>query len=122
MHHHTDAHAGKSGSCRLEQMLALFSKETGKKKRDEIEQQCVMLEPPAHRLIVSSAFFIRQLISKLEQHLGVLNIVEMSQFVRSFRAVPVGRLLRMMIIQNVKLPNQAGRKGNVLRSWIVLLF
>lgn len=81
-----------------------------------------MLEPPAHRLIVSSAFFIRQLISKLEQHLGVLNIVEMSQFVRSFRAVPVGRLLRMMIIQNVKLPNQAGRKGNVLRSWIVLLF
>ena len=69
-----------------------------------------------HRLIVSTAFLIRHLISKLEQHFGILNIVEMSWFVRSFRAVPVGELFRIMIIQNLKLPNQGGRKGNVLRS------
>jgi len=80
MHHTTDAHRGKSGSCLLEQLLALFLKETreGKKKKDKIEQPCVMLEPPVHRLIVSTAFLIRHLISKLEQQLGILNAVEMS--------------------------------------------
>lgn len=59
-----------------------FLKETRKKKKekfqDKIEQQCAILEPPVHRLIVSTAAGIRHLISKLEQHLGILNRVEMS--------------------------------------------
>lgn len=78
MHHTTDAHRGKSGSCLLEQLLAIFLRESGKKKQDKIEQQCVILEPPVHRVIVSTAALIRHSISKLEQHLGILNMVEMS--------------------------------------------
>lgn len=48
------------------------------KKQDKIEQQCVILEPPVRRVIVSTAALIRHSISKLEQHLGILNMVEMS--------------------------------------------
>lgn len=55
-----------------------FLKETRKKNQDKIEQQCAILEPPVHRPIVSTAFLIRHLISKLEQHLEILNMVEMS--------------------------------------------
>lgn len=75
----------------------------------------MILEPPVHRLIVSTTFLIRRLISKLEQHLGILNVVDMFWFVRSCRAAPVGKLFRIMIIRNLKLPNQRGRKGNILK-------
>lgn len=116
-HRSADARQGKSGSCLLEQLPALFLKKTREKKQGNVEQQPAVLEPPAHRPIVSSSLSVRCLISDSERRWGIGSVFEMSWFARSLGMKRVGEFLPVTVIQSFPIRKGGGKELNLFLKW-----